>query len=814
MTIGKPSLLRTLSTIVPRLSLSLALALLPAIAAESLDDTKVGETGDPDNLVFEGLQSFTDRQIRQALLVTPSYLLASHPQAELKPLLDELRQKIQAGYQAAGFPDAAVKAAFNSKSNRAHVHVTEGPHFEAGKIRVVGAKSISISELKNWFTKSASEEQIGSGLNTPGKASRPEDAIWETGAPANFSATWLTQAIAQVEACLADQGFFFVKANVELQRNSPAGTADLIITIQDEGPVGVIDQIKVTGMRVHSAEDIIQFLRLQSGQRLTTTRLAEVRQKLQNCGRFWYYTVTPEFDQKGENVSSRHVNVLVAVKELEGVPHLNKPLSKTQQALVRLCEWLERFPSRNEDLEFKVSSTNRIPLNLRIVISPKHGFLINSSDLQGTSPISAGLEVSDRALQLAAWATGVKLASEYDNNGRCFLHFLPSNDESTTNRFNLSFGAGFSNRDEPAATPQKSPLAIDIQIARACLFGLVSRKDYSYRLESSELVATGEGFALRSDAQTGRLIIIDGHEDGISYQVRSGTRIWNKASGDFERRAAPLTNIYSTGRGFTAFLGLAASEAARWKLTTAMSTNVSLKGRDKAVSALRKLLDPQLLAVEENRLSNDTTNNFHIPLDAMDRTLVQDEVMAFATRYLFAASRELFPKHSWPCTVARETAFVLMNQGRYTSAELERLCESEETGPIGFLVIAHLLAEADPKTAKTIALQGLTRMSAQDFGRDCNLLLLGASGLARSFARLTQTLRTLPESELAPLINVLPENEATLLRESAAALRAQPNAPLDSALSPAILKYWEQSLRADVRTALLDLTKPKTQDAE
>ena len=152
-----------------------------------------------------------------------------------------------------------------------------------------------------------------------------------------------------------------------------------------------------------------------------------------------------------------------------------------------------------------------------------------------------------------------------------------------------------------------------------------------------------------------------------------------------------------------------------------------------------------------------------------------------------------------------------MNQGRYTGAELERLCNSEKTGPIGFLAIASLLAQADPSAAKQVALQGLTRLSAQDFIQDCNLFLHGDSGLARSFVRLTATLRTLPDDELTALVKALPENEATLLRELATALRSQPGASLDAVVSPVLSKYWDARLRVDVRTALLNLTKAKDQ---
>lgn len=101
-------------------------------------------------------------------------------------------------------------------------------------------------------------------------------------------------------------------------------------------------------------------------------------------------------------------------------------------------------------------------------------------------------------------------------------------------------------------------------------------------------------------------------------------------------------------------------------------------------------------------------------------------------------------------------------------------------------------------------------MSAQGFLADCNLFLRGESGLAHSFAKVVEALRRLPADELAALVAVLPEAEANLLRESAAALRARPEAKPESVLAPVITQYWQQSLRAKVRAALYQLTTQPT----
>ena len=75
---------------------------------KQIPPAKVGEAGDPDHIVFEGLRTFTSEQIRHALATKPSYLLASHPQANMRAFLGGLKILVEFGAQAGGFPDAVI----------------------------------------------------------------------------------------------------------------------------------------------------------------------------------------------------------------------------------------------------------------------------------------------------------------------------------------------------------------------------------------------------------------------------------------------------------------------------------------------------------------------------------------------------------------------------------------------------------------------------------------------------------------------------------------------------------------------------------
>ncbi len=799
---------------------------------------KVGEAGDPDRILFEGLRTFTADQVRHALATKPSYLLAAHPQADMHAFLDELKAMVESGCQAGGFPDAKAEIIYDEQAFRVRVKVTEGPRFLARKVQVAGSKLVIGDELVRWFTTTAGTSKTvetlksslasapakdadsgitwnaqasvnlnnrPGGLNTPGKAERPDEPMWVSGDPANFSAAWATQAVAQVEACLAEQGFFFPKARVELQRDVPTASADLLITILEEGPPGVIGEVTVAGMKRHKPGDILRFLELREGMKITAERLAMARQKLRDCGRFWDFEITPEYVGL-DTVSSRHVYLHIEVKEQDGVPRLDEPLSPVQQALLRVCDWVERFPTRDEDVQVTITNRDSFPFALQFVLSPLRGLLLTSTDLPGGSPISAGFCLSQESVQLCAWASSNKLSALREGGGSFFLHLLPDK-SGGSNHFNMQVGAGYQGHGNRGKPDVKPALTLDVQLTRAAFLDLATRAGSRCTLEGGTLVVTNEGFTFRADATTGRLVELVRLNEQPTFEFRFGLHVWDQVKRDFARRSEPLTNGYAPGRGLSSLAALAGAEVARFYLAEdASATNATQHYR--ALMAMRKLLNPELLLPVDRLLGGSETNAFNIPMDEVDKALAMNSLAAFFSGFAFDWSNKLFPKYSWPWTAAREAAFVMISQGRYTDAELDRLYNSEDTGPIGCLALAHLLSAAGSPAAKTFALQGVMRLGTADFLRDCNLFLRGESGLARGFAKTTDALRGLSEDEVAGLTAALPEAEATLLRECAAALRAKPESPADSVLAPALGKYWEESLRAKVRAALYRLTTP------
>jgi len=296
-------------------------------------------------------------------------------------------------------------------------------------------------------------------------------------------------------------------------------------------------------------------------------------------------------------------------------------------------------------------------------------------------------------------------------------------------------------------------------------------------------------------------------------RVQFGPGLWKKAAVPFERRAAHLPNLYQPGSGWRSFFQFAALEYAHWALLPQRATNRSAAVQGPALLALGKLLSsafPDSPAAPGPSAGEET---FRVPAEEWETQSPGTTFILACLGQVFRLSDHWFPKYSWPWTASREMGFVLINKSTYTSAELDRIRKSPDTGPVGCLVIARLLQGMNRSAALAFAYSGESRLDAKSFLSDCNLFLRGDADLARGFERVAGALRAMPEAEVAQLVSAMPEAEGILLRESAAALRSQPDQPLEIVLRSALTNYWDRALRAKVRHALREiLTRPAPTD--
>ncbi len=808
----------------------------------SADNTQVGDKGDLDQIEFLGATTFTPQALRDALSSELRFLLLSHRQAPLAEFLETLQQKVLAGYQYDGFPDAKVAAAIEPDTGHVRVKISEGTRYRCGKVQVTGAKpeatAAIVARLSRPATGASKLAQAVQNMGKPGSgapkegasvtvetyaeiersdpraalaANRPasdEPPLWLPGEPGAFGEEAEGKIKSIVKDCLAEDGLFFPRVSSSVKLDPGSGTADLLVQVLDEGPQGTVSQLEVIGNEKNTREEILDFLGLKPGMAITRSRVAEAEQKLWRSARFVQYEITPEPAASGMSKATS-VRLSIRVQEYDLAPKLAAPLSAEQQAMVRLCNWMSDFASRPEDLEIAGAlSAADVPVrgSADFVLSPSQGAVLRLRD----SPKSNGM---DYALLLATNAVGVygpksggKFLGQFPGTALCLLiAFAPS---SGSNRFSLSIGGGFRTAlDEDSKSAATPPFDLRLTLAPAAFLSLLDDTNLQIEAKGGSLALVSSNQVLRLDAATGRLKELAYHSPNGSFEVRFAKGAFEQARRTVDAATAGFSNRYDPSHPLSSLVAFGAVEVARSSLLDRVITNRTQVQRERAVTALNKLFGPTVLAPLEQALgTNNPSHSFSIPADEADLALAQNSLSAFLAAFGFRYCNGLFPRNSWPWTLARESVFLLAHQHTYTGAELERLHGAEGTGPMGCLVIGEVLARMGLPAAKAFGFKGLTLLSANDFLSDCRLFLEGESGLARTFSNMAVVLRDMPPEEVDALAAMLPTEEAGFLRNCAQALRAAPALPLSASLRPALEKYWNQSLRARVRTALRNLS--------
>jgi hypothetical protein len=177
-------------------------------------------------------------------------------------------------------------------------------------------------------------------------------------------------------------------------------------------------------------------------------------------------------------------------------------------------------------------------------------------------------------------------------------------------------------------------------------------------------------------------------------------------------------------------------------------------------------------------------------------------MVALVAEWLVQKSDDLLAPHSWAWTLLREACFTVQGKGRYTEEALRGAWQSLDTGPLGCLALADVLARFQPPLAREVAARGLERLSAADFRCDCRLLLTGDSILSECCQALVTGLRDIDPGKLDALLSQEPAFVGNFVRDGMERLRADTNQPVFEALAPALDGLWDGGLKQRVAEAL------------
>ena len=782
--------------------------------------SRVGDFYDLQRFVFEGAKTFTPDALREALKDTSAFFEISHPLAPLDAYLEAIQRKLLVGYQHHGFPEARIEARQDAKAHRIVVKVEEGPRYVCGSVKVNGAQKVSAAAIIERLVPSQAPIQSGqrafafqdkAPATNPltqallNESDRPEP-LWVKGEPAPCSNVDLRQMKAQVTDLLREQGFLFPKAEVLVVPDKTARTAELQVEVLEEGLRGVIGRIDIVGNKTNTAEAVLRYLDLKPGMELSSQRVAMVEDRLWRSARFLSYKVS-----LGSPDAKGGIPLQIELAEYDGAPPLEQAFSPTDQALLKMREWLSKLDESGEDMVATLSGLAAPAPESELVLSPRSGLVLRARDADRKADAGDDYAVVLQAGQVGFYSPigGRKLLLACPKTQlRGFLTVDTNLAATNGGPFRISLGAGFNTPKTGAAAT--SAYRFELALPPVACVGLARQGNYSCWLDGDVLIRSNTTMLLKLNVRTGRIIEFrSANEIGdATARLRFEKGAYERASRSIETSTANLPDAADTNAPLSSALAFLAEELRSSKYVGMSS------GTNRAAEAAARLstLTSQFrlggILAPLNRLVAETNELagkqevFSIPEDLGSVGVTPSEVAAAIAGWLLRHSDELFTARSWPWTVLREASFTVQGKGTYTEQALTEIYESSETGPLGYLTAAALLSRVQPPLARKFAARGLERLSAADFHRDCRLFLTGDSVISQCCQRLIASLREMDDYQLAVLGKQQSPAYGEFLRECSRRLRAAKDQPLAEALAPALDSYWEREIKEQVAAAL------------
>ena len=794
-------------------------------AAASLP-TNTGRLGDPDRLMFYGNETFSADQILDGLVMNPEFLMSSHPVAPFAEYLEVIKAKVKAGYRRAGFADVDALVRFDEFTGKILVRIKEGARYVSADISVEGAPEHVKEAIIKGLTKETPDppgakekdpndcpaketEKVSLETSASGQLSGEAKRLWTHGKAADFSALHLKAVKHAVRLILSQEGYFFPWVDVDVVAAEDKKTARLVVKVQDLGPQGVVDEITVEGNTKNTREEILDYLGLKPGMNFNSKVVARTERLLRDSARFLHYKISPhpEFSKEAR------LKLNIEVKEYEHAPPLGQKYSKLQKTMLGLCDYLSTWQDGTDDIVVGYRNdtlqSHKVD-RLELVISPKKGILLLAwQDAQVTDAALLGaILVGSDEIALYSPKHGEKIAlSGFSKTILLYFTIQYYPDGETDKPFTVSLQGGIATG--PSDVPYR--LRMDLMpvfFMREAHFYESSERGYSFSYEDDVLKCRNEESEMTVDAATSRPLEMQIETSKGDFVITTESRAFDKRMAEIDKASGEYVNVLDGENPVGSILSLVLEQYVRNKIGRSPSESDSCRqgpSPQRVVEVLRKVIPPSLGGMFSMK-DYEHDDTFSVPYDftAGENNATNNLAAAFAAT-VFRVSNNLFAQGSWPWTLSRETVFIFGGMGKYSLAELGRIYESEDTGPLGYLTTAKVLSQLSPRLSGAFAAKGLSRMSVEAFRKDVRVFLEGDSKLARCLIETADAIRGLDDAERDALLLVFDAEHTEVVGRSIDMLRKDKSTPVKEVIPAACDELWREFLKKKVEAALSKL---------
>ncbi|MCU0782287.1 MAG: hypothetical protein MUF04_14475, partial [Akkermansiaceae bacterium] len=622
-------------------------------------------------------------------------------------------------------------------------------------------------------------KQSLSSSSTPGE--------WQPDEPVSFKEGGVDPLASEVRRRLAELGHPLARLRTRYALNGD-GTADLVIQIEDEGPVAVIGRILVVGAKEHRPEEITAAAGLTSGSPLTPEVLDHALLALWKTGRFFPFSISPV----ARSADAREVDLLIQAREIPGVPRLDANLPPELEVARRFIHTFNDWMTSGSDDDLLVTTDAGDGLRLTMGLSGRGGLIVDAVSKDDAIRATASLTANNFLIHLkrAGRDSVIRLPLPTDRfKGN--IQLLPDPEKG-----GMSFAAGFlfgSNANINGL------LSTVVMISPA----LPLIKPECFRFDGDEIVEyCDKGVILRFDAATAmpvgtadtRVEFRKGAVEKLQQNIAAefGEGGGDNGFGDWIESARALRRLAEEDGGFEA---LTDPEVDKWlEFAAALAKPAVTK--------------PFVDLWTKWTAANQDRETFTIPLDPT--SLQQAGAMNWLVMFgAIGYAEMLAPPDTWVAKLAREVVFIQGGNTRYTARTMQELLDDSKMGPVGCLIAARIMARYDGGTAVRFLHKARVRANAAAFRHDWQLVFDSPTGIGQAVTDTVAALGSIPPEQENELVALLDPAHASWLRGFLARCRAKPAAQdLTEQLAPSMDDLWNRLLRERFLSEIESLLNP------
>ena len=177
----------------------------------------------------------------------------------------------------------------------------------------------------------------------------------------------------------ASKVFCLAKANVPGHAGQATRTARLQVEVLAEGPRSVIERLDVSGNKKNSTEAVLEYLDSEAGNGASSKLDRQDPRSAVGRG-----SVPDQQRQSWPPDAQGRVTLRIELVEDNEAPPLGQEFSRTEQAMLKLRDWLANADQRGDELVVRNAGSPGAFPAVEAVLSPRRGLLALAAAAEGT----------------------------------------------------------------------------------------------------------------------------------------------------------------------------------------------------------------------------------------------------------------------------------------------------------------------------------------------------------------------------------------------------------------------------------------------